>query len=227
MAIYKTKIKRIREIAKNTVEISMERPKDFSFKAGQYIQLSVNRLEYPDYKGSYRVFSIASSPTDKDNLLIAFRNTNSGFKETLIKSSLGTEVLIEGPHGFSVLPNNTNKSIVFIAGGIGITPYLSMIHFAVMSNIKLSMTLLYSNKDRESSAYIKELENIANHVKSFKIKNTFNNIDTNFIQKNIDNINTSLWYLAGPPNMINSIYEILLSLGIDSSNILTEGFIGY
>ncbi len=227
MTIYKTKIKRIREIAKNTVEISMERPKDFSFKAGQYIQLSVNKLKYPDHKGSSRVFSIASSPKDKDNLLIAFRNTNSGFKQTLIRSPLGTEILIEGPHGFSVFPINTNKSIVFIAGGIGITPYLSMIHFAIMSNSKLSMTLLYSNKDKESSAYIKELENIANHVKSFKIINTFNNLDTKFIQKNIHDINTSIWYLAGPPNMTNSIYEILLSLEIDSTNILTEGFIGY
>ncbi len=228
MAVYKTKVICVSEIAKGTFEVRLKRPKDFFFEAGQYIQLKIPKLKYADYKGNSRVFSLASSPNEKNFLSVAFRNTQSGYKKTLIEMDKGKkEVLIEGPYGFFTLPEKKDKNLVFIAGGIGITPFLSMIKLCHESKNGYKITLVYCNKDKESSAYLEELEKIAKENKNFSLICHFGRLNVDLIKKNLPNIKSDFCYIVGPPAMMDAAEQILLSVGVEKDNILKEGFVGY
>lgn len=148
-------------IAEKTGEISFALPyKEFNFLAGQYIRVSVPELLRSDPKGAARVFSIASSPNDKNKISIAFRDSRNGFKRTLLKLPPGSLVDIEGPFGYFTLPKNSSQPIIFIAGGIGITPCLSMIRYATEEKLAHPITLLYANRNAESAPYLEELRTI-------------------------------------------------------------------
>lgn len=227
MAIYQTTIIGCRKIAENAIEASFKRPINFSFKAGQYMQLGVLKLLYSDIKGASRVFSIASSPLDRKKISIAFRDTGSGFKRTLKELPAGAPVNIEGPHGFFTLPQKSTEPLVLIAGGIGITPYLSMIRFANEKRLDIPMTLLYTNRNKESAAYLEELQDTAGRNKHFDFRNKFGKIDEQFIQQNVKNVQNCKWHIAGPPAMVDYVRNILSLLGIDNGRIYYEEFIGY
>jgi len=106
-------------------------------------------------------------------------------------------VNIEGPHGFFTLPQSSTRPPVFIAGGIGITPYLSMIRFVAERGFTFPMTLLYANRSKEAAAYREELQDIANRNKYFILKNRFGIIDEQFIRQNVKNIQQCAWHIAG------------------------------
>ena len=215
-----------KEVAKDTYEISFDNSKgNLKFIAGQYIKVYIPKLLYPDVRGNQRMFSICSSPNNKNKISIAFRNSGSGFKKGLIELPIGSIIEIEGPFGSFTLPESTDDPIVLIAGGIGITPILSMIRFANEKITKHMITLLYSNKDKESSAYLTELTNTAQNNEKIVLKNKFSSINEEFIKENIKD--HAKWYIAGPPAMIDSTRGILSKLKIDSNDIYFEEFSGY
>lgn len=225
--IYHTTIVDRKEVAEDTLEVSFKRPEDFSFLAGQYIQLGVPKLLYPDAKGASRVFSIASSPLDKDRISVAFRETGSEFKRTLKELPLGAPVNIEGPHGFFTLPQESANPVVFIAGGIGITPFLSMIRFATEKHLTFPMTLLYANRNKESAAYLEELQDIVSRNKHFTLKNQFGRIDEQFVKQSVKNMQNCKWYIAGPLAMVSYARNILFLLGAEDGHMRYEEFTGY
>ncbi len=225
--IYKTKIISQKELAKNTNEISFKRPKNFSFKAGQYIQVALNELLYPDYKGNFRVFSIASSPLDKEKISIAFRNTESGFKKTLLSLPEKSYINFQGPYGFYTFPQNLKKTLVFMVGGIGITPCLSMIRFASERGFNFPIILFYFNKNQENIAYLQELQKIEANNKNFIFINKIGAPSEVFIRQHIEGFQNLIWYLSGPGLMIDYVKNILFSLGVDNFKIYCEEFSGY
>lgn len=174
------------------------------------------------------MFSIASSPTDKNRITIAFRDSESGYKRTLIEAPLGYEVIIRGPFGgdFS-LPENKGSHVVFIAGGIGITPFLSMSSFVAEKGFPLPITLLYANRNEKSSAYLKEIEEIARRNPNFKVKNKFGIVDKGFIEQNVKDILSAEWFIAGPPGMVEEASRIVLALGVNPLALHKERFTGY
>ncbi len=215
-------------IAEKTCEVSFDLSgQKFDFLAGQYIRVSVSNLLYPDPKGNSRVFSIASSPNEKNKLSIAFRDSGSGFKRTLMELPLGSLVEIEGPFGYFTLPKDSLRPLVFIAGGIGITPFLSMIRFVNENKLNYQITLLYANQNKESGAYLDELEEIARQNSRFILKNKFGYIDEEFIKQSVKNLKEQSWYIVGPPPMVAAVREILARLNIDSNKIYLEDFYGY
>lgn len=215
-------------IAPNTCQVSFDISKiPFIFKAGQYIQIRLPKLNYNDPKGLSRVFSIATSPNDKIKLSVAFKNFGSGFKKTLMELPKGALIDIEGPYGSFCLPINQSQQIVFIAGGIGITPCISMIRFANENKLQNIITLLYANNNQENAAYFNELNAIAKENNNFKVINKFGKIDADFITGNIKNLTDCLWYIVGPPAMVEAVKNIVSNLGIKNENIIIEDFIGY
>ena len=217
-----------RTIAQKTNEISFGLSgKELVYEAGQYIQVALPELLYSDSKGASRTLSIASSPSDREKLAIAFRDSGSGFKKTLMELPLGTLVDIEGPFGFFTLPRNLAQSVVFIAGGIGITPCISMIRFADETERPGRIILLYANRDKESAAYLDELEAMANRNPRFILKNKFGRLDADFIQDTIKNLNEPIWYIVGPSAMVVAMRDLLFRLGIDEWKIRLEEFTGY
>lgn len=215
-------------IAEKTHEISFDvSGKDFVFEVGQYVRVSVPELKYSDPKGASRLFSIISFPENKTKISVAFRDSESGFKKTLTELPLGSFVTLEGPFGYFTLPEDTSVPIVFVAGGIGITPLLSMIRFVAHEKISCQITLLYANKSEESAAYLRELEKIDDQESCFVLKNTFDRLDAEFVQSSIEDIPRARWFVVGPPAMVASAKSVLTELGVKDSHISMEDFSGY
>src|SRR3989442_214970 len=135
-----------REVAERTMSFAFElEGHSFPFKAGQYVQITQGAPRYQDEKGSSRSFSIASSPGDPV-LLIATRLTGSAFKRSLAEVALGTRVEVQGPMGSFVLPQDATRPLALVAGGIGITPFRSMIKTVTEQKLPNRLTRIYSNR---------------------------------------------------------------------------------
>ena len=227
MKKYQTTLIGKKRIAKDTIEVSFSLPHDFNFQAGQYIQLGVPQLLYSDAAGHSRLMSIASSPLNQKEICIAFRDTGSGFKDTLKSLKVGSPAIIEGPYGFFTLSDRPSYPFVFIAGGIGVTPYVSMLQYAAATKLNISITLLYTNSNDESAAYLKDLQELSRHDNSIRVKNMFGRVDEHFLVENVSDPYNCVWYISGPPTMVDYVRNLLFLLGVDDDKICFEEFTGY
>ena len=225
-----------KSIGKDIIEFVFERPADFSFQSGQHIVLRLPELQFPDKKGPTRIFTIASSESEKE-LKITTRQTNSGFKKTLSQMR-GKKVVIMGPKGKMVL--NGSEPVVFIAGGIGITPFISMVKTAVEKNADQKMVLFYSNKTKQNIAYhdfftqCSETKNV-NLVYVPTITGEadsdwtgeYGRINSGFFEKYITKLDDYKFYVCGSPSMVDQMKKELEEYGVDSGCIFSESFFGY
>ena len=233
---HKLEIKKIETICKDTIGVWMSRPKAFQFKPGQYIKLSIPQSEFPDEKNNERFFSIASAPSNKNELLIASRITPSGFTQNLMSLEKGNVLLSSQPEGDFLSSFNYEEESVFIAGGMGITPFRSLLEESYTLNIRQNVTLLYGNKDEQLFAFIEELSrwndaNILSGLIAFvdeKIKEQpeFRKgfITGEIILSLFDNPNDKKYYIVGPPVMLENITRDLTAIGIPDENIYVEKF---
>lgn len=216
-----------KRIADDALEISFTRPASFDFAAGQYVQVKLPDLVHADPRGSSRVFSIASSPNDRGRLSIAFRRSTSGFKRSLEQLPPGAQLLLEGPHGFFALRRAPRRPLVFVAGGIGITPQLSMIRFASEERFDAPVALLYLNRSERSAVYLDELTALAGRSSSFSMRSTSTALDPLDIGRTAADLPTAVWHLAGPAGMVDRVRNLLLLAGVDELRVCTEEFVGY
>jgi ferredoxin-NADP reductase len=110
------------EVAEGTMAFQFEKPKHFVFKAGQYIDLTLSDSQRGLPNGLTRTFSIASSPCDEE-LVVGTRIRDTVFKQAISTLPIGSRATIEGPMGSFGLHKNTPRPAVFLAGGIGISPF--------------------------------------------------------------------------------------------------------
>src|SRR5690348_15096885 len=160
MPAYKTKLTNRNEIAESTTAFYLEKPPGFLFKAGQYLDLTLLDPPEMDSAGAVRSLSIASAPYE-DNLVVATRMRDSAFKRVIARVPLGTELKIEGPLGSFTLHKNAAKAAVFLAGGIGITPFRSILRQAAEEKSTHQLYLFYSNRRPEDAAFLNELWDLA------------------------------------------------------------------
>lgn len=230
-------------IAKNTMELTFSvTDPNFSFKAGQYVSVEISSLGDVPVPDKYHDFSIASSPLRPNEISIAFRISQSVFKTALLALPLGGTVTIDGPKGSLILPEHPHTSVayddllvipsvplVFVAGGIGITPFLSMIKYATEISSSQQITLLYCNSSRETTAYADELFLLEQKNPHFVLGSFLGIPDKNFFipyAQNKKNANTR-WYIVGAPAMVKKVRQILMEFGILETQIQTEEFSGY
>lgn len=236
MPIHKLKLLERKEVARGTLQFIFEKPSGFVFQPGQYggFTLIDSGLE-PG--ANTRRFSILSAPHDP-HLAIATRIQSSSYKRVLNELKNGSEMKFAGPTGTFTLHADQNTPAVFIAGGIGITPFYSMIRHAVETHSNQKMYLFYGNQSRDDAAFLAELEKIAIIHPHFKLIATMANPDptwngeTGFItyemiKKHIPNISAPIYYVCGSPAMVNAMHEILNELEINEDRICTEDFPGY
>lgn len=227
-------------VAKGTMAFHFTKPPGFEFRPGQSIDLTLIDPPETDAEGNIRTFSLASAPFDSD-LMIATRMRDTAFKRVLGKASPGLELKMEGPSGSFVLHRRAEKPAVLLAGGIGITPFFSMIRQAMHDKAAHQIYLLCSNRRPEDAPFLDALEEAARHNPSFHLIATMTGLDkshhkwsgeTGFITKemlleHLPAIQGPIYYLAGPPTMVAAMRGILASANVEEDDIRTEEFSGY
>jgi len=229
-----------KEIAKGTLMVKLkllDQRLNFDFKPGQFFLIKLINPPYNDEKGSQRYFSIVNSPKEKGILRFATRLSESAFKKSLNQLAVGTEVEIDNVAGNFILPKNKLRPLVFIAGGIGITPFVSMLSYVKEKNLYYGLTLIYSNRDKESTAFFDELQSIGKKARNAKVvftmtqdpnwKGETRKIDAQFIKDYFQKPNSRTYMIAGPPPMVTAIVGSLKAAGVSEDNIITENFSGY
>lgn len=206
---------------RDTFSLILEKPKGFNFYPGQYLDVE---LPVKDKYGNTRAFTISSSPTE-NFLMITFKKGISEFKKKLASLKSGDTISVSHPAGTFTL--DESSPAVFIAGGIGITPFRSMIKYAVDQKLNIPIDIIYltsdniflfkKNLDKWQKEYSK-LEIIYQNTASSGHTITLN---TKYLIPN------TIFYLAGPPKMVDDFEKILFELGVEETSIRTDRFDGY
>ncbi|MFZ5932876.1 MAG: FAD-dependent oxidoreductase [Patescibacteria group bacterium] len=213
-----------------------------SYLAGQYFYFTLPALKYPDPRGATRHFTLSSSPSEQGVIRCTTRiREESGYKKTLDELEVETLIDGEGPSGEFILDENEKGPHVFLAGGIGITPFRSMIKYVFDKNLDTQIPLIYSNSVPEEIAFRKELEDLSAswpnleltltitkpEESSEKWSGTVGRIDENLIKKVVSDIPASTFWLCGPPAMVAAMEVVLGKLGVGLGKVRSEKFTGY
>lgn len=220
--IKKATIISVKRIAQRTTEVAIKLPEDFNFTAGQYIWLMIPQLKYPDSKGNSRMFSIVSSPNKKRELDIVFRDSASGYKKTLVEMTPGAEINFSGPFGSLKLPEDISLMVVFMAGGVGVAPFLSMIRFSNETSSGHKITLVYANNSQEEAAYIDELSQMEQKNPKLKLVKLIGSLDTEILRQFTNNQST--FFVAGPKDYVDLVGNYLISHDVPFENMVFEQF---
>src|SRR4051812_46456104 len=154
----RAKIKEKREVAKGTLLVIFDLlGAEVDFTAGQYFWVTLLDPPYDDEKGPRRHVSVVTSPNDRGVLGLCTRLRDSAFKRSLAELPIGADVEVEEPKGDFLLPQDTSRPYVFVAGGIGITVFRCMLRYITEERLPHRITLVYSNRDSGSAAFLDEL----------------------------------------------------------------------
>ena len=213
------------EISTEIFEFWFKPKRPFSFIAGQYLEYTLSHPK-PDSRGVKRYFTISSSPTEK-NILITTRLSVPGstFKKALKNMKIGDKIIASKASGDFVLPADASKKIVFIAGGIGITPFRSITKYLLDTNQSGKIILLYGAK-KKSDFVFKDIFDEAGQRFRMRTEYINGSISENIIREKVEDLN-SLFYISGPEPMVENMEKILDNIGISRRNIELDHFPGY
>ncbi|MEK7594548.1 MAG: RnfABCDGE type electron transport complex subunit D [Patescibacteria group bacterium] len=210
----------------------------FTYKPGQYMEWTLPHAK-ADERGSRRYFTLASSPTeDNIRLGVKFYKEGSSFKRAMRAMEVGNSMAAGQLSGDFVLPKDSSKKLVFIAGGIGITPFRSMLKYLTDTYDVRPVTLLYSERNPEAAAY-HDVINDAGRQLGTKTVYTFTDmnlpddnirkgrIDSALIATEVPDYLECLFYISGPHPMVSAIKADLKNLGVKDQNIKIDFFPGY
>jgi len=230
------------QVAKDTFSIFFDRTacKDFDFFPGQYIRMTLP-ITTTDGRGASRFFTIASSPLEKRYLMITTKRGISDFKKKFLNLEKGSKIQFFGPIGGFYLREQETYEHVFLTGGIGITPFHSMITYVAEKKLHIPITLFVSFSVPQNAVFYEELTKISQEQQSIKILYTITKpeasqifwtgetgrISGELLKKYVADIMKPTYYVTGPPAMVEGIEELLRSLHIPENQIRIEQFTGY
>ena len=228
------------EVAEGTTAFHFEKPANWTFKAGQYLDMTLTDPSETDAEGNIRSFSIASAPHE-DTLMVTTRMRDTAFKRELKRMPLGAAVKIDGPSGDLTLHSDVTRTAVFLAGGIGITPFRSMVMDAAEEKLPHQIFLFYSNHRREDAPFLDELQALEKENPNYKLVASMTEmakshrawhgevgrIDHPMLLRYLKDDVSPIYYIAGPPEMVKGLHTMLSEAGVDDNNIRAEEFDGY
>ena len=223
----------------------------FNYAAGQYAFFDIGGV-YNDPEGPVRHFSLASSPTEEE-IIISTRIRDTPYKKRLSSLEIGSKAKVTKPLGKFVLHDDYSKPAVLLSGGIGVTPFRSMIKYATDKQLPIRIVMFDSNRNIPNILYKEEFDECLNKNTNLKIVYTITEkeddnqpssatgvnkewkgergrIDKAMLERHLNDneIKNSIYYICGPPGMLNAIKELLQnSLQIPKDQIRTEEFTGY
>jgi len=224
------KLKKREAVANGTIAFHFDKPAGFEFKAGQFLELALLNPPETDAEGNARAFSIASAPSEPD-LFVATRMRDTAFKRVLKTMPLGTEIEIDGPFGDLILHNRVERPAVLLAGGIGITPFRSIVFRAAQEKLAHWLFLFYSNHRPEDAPFLQELQALQAVNPNYKLIETMTavegRISKELLLRHLEKLDGPVYYVAGPPGLVSGMHELLNSAGVDDDDIRLEEFAGY
>ena len=207
----------------------------FAYKPGQYVMIA-----YANEKGLLErkhAFSLASSPSETDHIKLGIK-IGGKFTQGLLKLKLGSQVIVNGPFGSFVFDEAKHRNAVFLAGGIGITPFYSALKYATEKKLDNKMTLLYSNKTLDGTLFYREIKALED--KNENLRALFSVTDKNVLPVSGNVVNKRLdgalinefvgshegktFFICGPAPFMKAMKANLLGLGVEPSQIEMEGF---
>lgn len=209
---------------------------NYNFKPGQYAHFTIPNPVSQDKKGNSRPFSIASSPHHKNHLMIAARKGSSVFINNLDQLTTGAEIFVSKPYGNLLLNENISDTPVFIAGGIGVTPVRSIIEKFIYDKNKSKLFLFHSNRNRSQFVFKEDFEKWSAQNSNFKFIPVIDDlndklwkydsgvIDKKLLKKHLKSFSNKIFYIVGPPAMVDNVNEILLHEKVNPEKIITEKF---
>jgi len=219
-------------IAKNTWELIFQclETGTLNIEAGQYMRLVIPEIVGGARENS-RIFSaiflsLMFRDRDSKHFRVVFRESPSAFKQYLINAPIGAQILAYGPFGDFILPpclETGTLNIGWVAGGVGIAPFLSMARYATKEKLPYRITLFYANTDKESAAYLPELAELERQNPNFSVRLKFGAVDGEFLPAG-DCRALDLVYIAGPTGMVSGVKKILAEVGVGSEKIKCEIF---
>jgi ferredoxin-NADP reductase len=240
MTAYETRLVRRETVAEETMAFYFERPAGFAYEAGQHATVRVLEPTDIDGFGVSRTFTFASAPHEPE-LMIATRMRDTAFKRTLRSAPLGLRIGLDGPDGLMLLEENAARPAVFIAGGIGVTPFLSVARRAAKVRLPQRIHLFYSNRRPEDAPFLEELRALERANASFRLIPTMTQMHNSrlpwegetgpireeLLARHLPDLKSPVYYLAGPPGMAMGMQVLLDRLGIPESDVRGEEFYGY
>jgi len=233
------KLKRKSKIASNIVDFMFKPSQRLVFEPGQYMEFTCAHPK-PDSRGNRRFFTLASSPTEENlHLGVRFYANSSSFKNALYKIDGRTKIIAGQVAGDFTLPHDPKEKLVFIAGGIGITPFRSMLKYLLDTQQPRDIVLFYANKTADEIAY-KDILSEAQTKLGIRVLYTLTNseslprnwrgfvgrINERMIQKAVPDYKERTFYVSGPPDMVRAYEHILKKRRVKSNQIKKDFFPG-
>ncbi len=227
------------EVAKGTLLVLFDLlGEEVDFVPGQYFFVTLLDPPYDDERGPRRHFSVVTSPNERGTLGFCTRLRDSAFKRSLVELPIGAEVEVEEPKGNFLLPEDTTQVYVFLAGGIGITVFRSMLRYIAEEDLPHRVTLIYSNRDRDSAPFLDELSELEQARDNFQLVLTMTEdpswsgetrrIGPELLRDHLaDDLGSYAYLVAGPPPMADAIVETLHTAGISEERVSADRFSGY
>lgn len=233
MGTFETTLLAREEVAERTMAFHFAKPAGFDFAPGQAIDVALSQ----DLR---HAFSIVSAPFEP-RLTIATRMRDSAFKRALASLAVGATVTIDGPFGSLALPADRSVPAVLIAGGIGITPFVSILRQATQDGLAQPLILIYSNRRPEDAAFLGELQQLEKRNANFRLIATMTRmeksarpwagergkVDEDLLKRAVGDLSAPTYLVTGPPAMVEAMQATLQFAGVEPGRIVTEEFYGY
>jgi ferredoxin-NADP reductase len=226
-------------VAERTMAFRFAKPADWTYRAGQFVDITLLDPPETDAEGNTRGFSISSAPSE-DVIMITTRLRDTAFKRVLQTTPIGTLVKIEGPFGDLRLHHAVRPAVV-LTGGIGITPFRSILIEAIRGGgLPYPVVVFYANRRPRDAAFLDELRELAAQDVNLTFIPTMSglesgdpwmgergHIDASMLARHLDGVTNAVYYLTGPPGMVHGLRVMLVEAGVDEDDIRTEEFTGY
>jgi ferredoxin-NADP reductase len=226
-----------REVAKGTLLVRFAVDEYPEYRPGAYFWVELPDRGHQDEKGLRRHITLVTSPTEKGVVGLATRLRDTAFKRTLAELEVGDEVEVEEPKGSFALPEDTGVEYVFLAGGIGITPFRSMLRYIADTGAPYRVTLVYSNPTREVTAFLDELEELAQRIDGLRMLLTMTDdpdwggdtrrLTADVVDELVGGLEGKTFLIAGPPAMVEDVSTSLFDAGVPEDRVLANTFSGY
>ncbi len=217
-------------VAESTLALTIERPIGFAFTPGQNVMISIPGAQ----AGHLKEFTLASAPSESD-LVIAMRVRNSNFKHTAYALAAGDPIMVRDPAG--ALWSRTAAPQVWLSGGIGITPFRSILREQRLANAPIAVTHIHSDRSRPSIPFYSEFESVAHEQSGYTFIPTLTRegvsgilrgrITADLIRTSAPNVVDSHFYIVGTDSFVGAMRDALHTLGVPTSQVHTERFDGY